>query len=140
MKNKLLSILNELDKLDLSNFFYSLTIDFDTIIQDFKYQGLDINEIRNILDKYSEIESYNLSITNLGRYKENQFENYYSITDIIFHSEGIVFTFSSPYLSNKYIDVNNIHNLMIIHNEHVKSSQILYNLINESKPIGLKNT
>lgn len=138
-KNKLLSIVNKLSSFDLSNHFYSLTINFENIINSFDDVEFDINSIKKEINNFNDkIKSFNLSINNYGGYNESRYKLYYFNADLIFHSEGIVFSFNSPHLSNREMEVSDINKLFKIYEEHKISSEKLYNLIssnNSSKDI-----
>jgi hypothetical protein len=129
-KDKILSVLESISKYDLSNMFYSLTLNYKNIVQGFDYKEFDTNLIREIIDNYDEnITTFNLAINNLGRYDENKYKSYYYIVDLIFHTDGMVFTFSSPYLSNREIRVSDVDKLFRIYEEHKKTSKTLYDIV-----------
>lgn len=70
-----------------------------------------------------------MSFTNVGEYSDKRYKTYFYNVEFIFHSKGIVFDFSSNYLSNRQIDISNIDKLFEVYSEHKKSSKRLYNVI-----------
>ena len=130
MKDKLLSILDDISNYDIGDMFYSLTVNYKDIVKEFNHEKFDVNTVRNIILDINEIETFNLTINNYGKYDEKRYESYFFTTNLTFHSEGIVFTFSSPYLSNMFIDgIPDVKHLIKILGEHKKSSENLYNVI-----------
>lgn len=129
-REKIISILNDIAKIDLDDFSYSLTINYESIIHSFEYKKVNITEIFEIINGFeNQIKSFNLSFNNYGKYDEERYKSYYYNVDFIFHSDGIVFNFSSKYLVNREIIVSDIDKLISIYNEHKKSSKRLYNIV-----------
>ena len=129
-REKIISILNDISKIHLDDFSYSLTINYECIIHSFEYKKVNITEIFEIINGFeNQIKSFNLSFNNYGKYDEERYKSYYYNVDFIFHSDGIVFNFSSKYLVNREIIVSDIDKLISIYNEHKKSSKRLYNIV-----------
>lgn len=129
-KVELLSILDSLVDKDLSNYYYSLTINYINIVMGFNYRKFDISGIKSILNSYSDFDTYNLTITNSGRFNKERYSGYYYDVNLVFHSDGIVFSFLSPYLSNRELVVSDIDNLFKIYDYHKLYSASLYGVIN----------
>lgn len=125
----ILTILNDIRKNNLNDFFYSLTINYENIVYGFENKKFDSNEIMEIINKYDKIKSFNLSLNNYGRFNESRYKSYYYNIDFIFHSDGIIFNFSSNYLSNREIVITSIDKLVKVCNEHKISSKKLYDII-----------
>jgi hypothetical protein len=132
MKDKLLSTLIELENKKLADFHYSLTVNYINIIQNFECKKFDLHNIRKIINDCEHIDTYNLTIINYGRYDEERHKKYYFSVDLIFHSDGIVFNFVSPYLSNRELEFSNIDNLFKVYEEHKLCSEKLYNIVKNS--------
>lgn len=139
MKDKLLSTLKKLESDNIFysryygiDFFYSLTIDYKNIIESYQHEKFNLIDIENIINSYDEIETYNLTIYNYARYDENRYKKYYHNADLIFHSDGVVFYFTSPYLSSNELETN-IDNIFNIYDEYIKCSKSLYDIINRNQ-------
>jgi hypothetical protein len=129
-KEKILTILNDITKIDLDDFCYSLTINYENIINSFENKKVNITEIIDIINGFeNKIKSFNLSFNNYGEYNEDRYKSYYYNVDFIFHSGGIVFNFTSKYLVNREIIISDIDKLINIYDEHKKSSKRLYDII-----------
>ncbi len=129
-RKNLLTILNDITKIDLDDFYYSLTINYQNIIHSFDDKKVNITEIvETINDFENQIKSFNISFNNYGKYDESRYESYYYNVDFIFHSEGIVFNFTSKYLIIRELSITNIDKLVEVYEECKKSSKRLYYII-----------
>jgi hypothetical protein len=130
MKDKLLSILDELEGRDLSGFFYSLTIDYVNIVYSFNRRGFDLNDVRKIVNGEKFIKTFNLTIQNTnGDWDESRYEKYWNNVTMIFHSGGIVLDYVSPYLTNSQLPVSDIDKLFRIYERQNLYSKKLYKTI-----------
>ncbi len=130
MKRKdLLKIVDDLSKYKCKGFYYSLTLNYEKIVEEFKYKKYDIEAIKNDISLYDKkITSFNLTLTNVGKYNESKYSSYYHSVTIIF-CDRMLFTFISPYLSNSYIEISDLDKLMRLYKEHKTTAKKLYNII-----------
>jgi hypothetical protein len=133
IKLELNSILKELSKFDLSDHYFSLTINYEKIVPDYKSPKFDIEHIEDILSKISKIDTFNLTITNYTGYDEERYKSYWFTSFLSIYSDGISLRFLSSDLSTNPngIEVQSINKLMDIYNFYRKISKELYNKIKE---------
>lgn len=130
MKEKLLSLIDEFSKINDEEFYYSLTINYENIVYEFKNEKFILEDVKKLVDDYNgEITSFNLSLNNNGPYSEDRYKSYFYDVKFVFHSEGILLSFSSSYLSNRDISVISISQLKKIYDAHKEASKLLYNKI-----------
>lgn len=124
-------ILEELSKFDLSNHYFSLTINYEKIVPDYKSPKFDIKYIEDILSKIPKIDTFNLTITNHTGYDEKRYKGYFFQSFLIFHSDGMLLRFISSDLSTdpNGIEVQSIQKLMDLYDFYREVSQELYNKI-----------
>ncbi len=113
---QLLNKVYQLKKFNLDkDLNYSLTINYIKIVNDFKYQKLNLVEIENHIKKFDgDITSYNLSITNRDRYDEKRYDSYWFDYDIIITSGELLINFTSRFLQLPYYKIkdNSIENAL----------------------------
>jgi len=133
IKLELNSILKELSKFDLSDHYFSLTINYEKIVPDYKSPKFDIEHIEDILSKISKIDTFNLTITNYTGYDEERYKSYWFTSFLSIYSDGISLRFLSSDLSTNPngIEVQSINKLMNIYDFYRKISKELYNKIKE---------
>jgi hypothetical protein len=133
IKLELNSILKELSKFDLSDHYFSLTINYEKIVPAYKSPKFDIEHIEDILSKISKIDTFNLTITNYTGYDEERYKSYWFTSFLSIYSDGISLRFLSSDLSTNPngIEVQSINKLMDIYNFYRKISKELYNKIKE---------
>jgi len=133
IKLELNSILKELSKFDLSDHYFSLTINYEKIVPDYKSPKFDIEHIEDILSKISKIDTFNLTITNYTGYDEERYKSYWFTSFLSIYSDGISLRFLSSDLSTNPngIEVQSINKLMDIYDFYRKISKELYNKIKE---------
>ena len=133
IKLELNSILKELSKFDLSDHYFSLTINYEKIVSAYKSPKFDIEHIEDILSKISKIDTFNLTITNYTGYDEERYKSYWFTSFLSIYSDGISLRFLSSDLSTNPngIEVQSINKLMDIYNFYRKISKELYNKIKE---------
>jgi hypothetical protein len=127
------SILKELSKFDLSDHYFSLTINYEKIVSDYKSPKFDIDQIKDILSKISKIDTFNLTITNHSGYDEERYKSYWFTSFLSIYSDGISLRFLSSDLSTdpNGIEVQSIHKLMDLYDFYRKISKELYDKIKE---------
>ena len=127
---KIITILNNITNINLDDFYYSLTINYENIVHNFEYKKVNLDEISEIINSFkNKIETFNLSFNNYGKYCEERYKSYYYNVDFIFHTDGIVFNFNSKYLANREIVVSDVDKLIDIYDEHKNSSKRLYDIV-----------
>lgn len=106
-KEKLLKQVSDLKSLKLdSDLNYSLTINYQNIVESFKYQELNLIEIENHINTFNrEITSWNLTITNMKRYDESRFADYYFVYDLALTSDYLIVNFYSRFLQLPYCQI-----------------------------------
>lgn len=126
------SILKELSKFDLSDHYFSLTINYEKIVSDYKSPKFDIEHIKDILSKISKIDTFNLTITNHSGYDEERYKSYWFTSFLSIYSDGISLRFLSSDLSTNPngIEVQSVEKLMDLYDFYRKISKELYDKIN----------
>lgn len=132
---ELIRQVKELKSFDLENDLnYSLTINYKNIVESFKYQKLDLEEIRNHITNFGgNITSWNLTITNLKRYDEEMYTRYYCTYDLILTCEEVLVNFSSRFLQLPYCEVkdDSIENALKLINFYKDKSKEIWNKATE---------
>jgi hypothetical protein len=129
-KNTLLQIIDFIHQVGIDKPYCSLTLNYEPIIHSFNHTAFNEKDLKEqILSFPEEIKSYNLTIDNYGPYTENSYTNFYTITEMVFHSKGMLFSFISPFLINKHIKVSDMDMMVKIQQEHMDSAKKLYELI-----------
>lgn len=130
MKDRVLSIIDKFSKINDEEFYYSLTINYENIVYEFKNEKFILKDVKKLVDNYNgEITSFNLSLTNYGPYSEDRYKSYFYDVKFVFHSEGILLGFTSNYLSNRDISLISINKLKKVYDAHKEASKVLYNKI-----------
>jgi hypothetical protein len=113
--------------------YFSLTINYEKIVSDYKSPKFDIEHIEDILSKISKIDTFNLTITNYTGYDEERYKSYWFTSFLSIYSDGISLRFLSSDLSTNPngIEVQSINKLMDIYNFYRKISKELYDKIKE---------
>jgi hypothetical protein len=126
------SILKELSKFDLSDHYFSLTINYEKIVPDYKSPKFDIEHIEDILSKIPKIDTFNLTITNHTGYDEERYKLYWFTSFLSIYSDGISLRFLSSDLSTNPngIEVQSVEKLMDLYDFYRKISKELYDKIN----------
>lgn len=95
------------------------------------HTNFDIDSIRKNISLYKKkITSFNFTLTTFPKWTEDMYSAYYDYTDIIFCDE-ILFSFTSPFLTNKYVEISDLDKLMRVYKEHKLTSKKLYKIINK---------
>lgn len=138
MSDRKLQLINQVEELKSFNLdnelTYSLTINYKNIVESFKYQKLDLEEIRNHITNFGgNITSWNLTITNLDRYDEERYSRYYYIYELILTCEEVLVNFSSRFLQLPYCEVKNesIGNALQLINFYKDKSKEIWNKATE---------
>ena len=78
-REKILTILNDIIKIDLDDFCYSLTINYENIINSFENKKVNTTEIIDIVNGFeNKIKTFNLSFNNYGEYNEERYKSTYT--------------------------------------------------------------
>lgn len=123
--------LKELTKYNLIDHYFSLTVNKESLVPNYKKPKFDINHINQVL-KDKDIKTFNLTITNLsGDWDEKKYEGFWYDVDLIIYSDGLRLVFRSNNIStdSNGIEVNNIEKLIEIYGLYKDFSKELYNTI-----------
>ena len=132
MNKQILNIIDKLESYDLEGMIFSITLNYEKILQDFQKVPYDIETVENVLSSYGkEVETFNLTISNYEKWSEERYKNYWYDANLIFHTGGLSFNFLSPYLSIQYKDFNDIEKMMNVYDEYKKISKKLYDVNQE---------
>lgn len=100
------------------------------IVNRYEAKSFDVASVKEMIQNCDyEIKSFNLSVNNYGRYDEERYKGYFKNVDLVFHSGGNNFTFSSNYLSNREFEIRTIEKIFEILEIHEKTSKELYDVI-----------
>lgn len=131
---ELIRQVNQLKSFDLEkDLNYSLTINYKKIVESFKYQKLDLEEIANHITSFGDnITSWNLTITNLKRYGEEMYTRYYCTYQLMVTSGEVLVNFSSKFLQlGPYFEVkdHSIENALQLISFYKDKSEEIWNKV-----------
>ena len=128
VKSEIISILDDLENIELDGFFYNLHINRDCK----KEKCFNINDLRNIINKYDNIDSYGLSVMNFDRLDDKyKYLCYYNRVEFIFTNCNMNIMYYSNYLkiTRSGLFFHDFDKLFEFYNECNCSSKRLFDII-----------
>lgn len=135
-EEKILKSIKELSNLDYSLFeFYSLTINFKNIVNNFQNRKINLDEIKNHINNFDgEINSYNLTFSNLGVFDEKRYSGFFMDVNLILTSKENIIDIITRISEIRYLPLKEnitIKETLNFIDVYEKSTRELYEKSNE---------
>lgn len=135
-REKILKSIKELSNLDYSLFeHYSLTINLKNIVNNFENRKINLDEIKNHINNFDgEINSYNLTFSNLGVFNEKRYSGFFMDVNFILTSDESLIDIIARFSEMRYLPIKeniSIKETLDFINFYEKSARELYEKSNE---------